>query len=418
MSKISDNPTHSLEDREDAPANGCAKSGTADLRTELVRRARNLVPLLEKNAGQTEAARRIAEENIAAIQEAELFKIMVPKRFGGLEADFRTKIEVTRELARGCGSTAWTVSLMNVCAWVGGLASDRVQEDIWGVDPTARLAGSFASAERSRRVDGGLVVTGIWPWCSGCLHADWGFIGVPIVDGAGDFLEPGAAFVPMSDLKIEDTWFSVGMKGTGSNTLVAQELFIPDHRIVSVPGLLAGDYLTPHKDEALYRSSFVPAGALVLIGPHLGLAARALEFVVEKASTRGIAYTTYDRQVTAPTVQFAVAKAAILIDTAHLHAYRAADAIDSAARSGEAFSYVERARMRMDTGYVAETAREAIRILCSAHGASSFAESSPLQRIWRDAEVASRHAIINPEINAEIYGRALLGLTENITALV
>ncbi len=208
------------------------------------------------------------------------------------------------------------------------------------------------------------------------------------------------------------------MKGTGSNTLVAQELFIPDHRIVSVPGLLAGDYLTPHKDEALYRSSFVPAGALVLIGPHLGLAARALEFVVEKASTRGIAYTTYDRQVTAPTVQFAVAKAAILIDTAHLHAYRAADAIDSAARSGEAFSYVERARMRMDTGYVAETAREAIRILCSAHGASSFAESSPLQRIWRDAEVASRHAIINPEINAEIYGRALLGLTENITALV
>jgi alkylation response protein AidB-like acyl-CoA dehydrogenase len=208
------------------------------------------------------------------------------------------------------------------------------------------------------------------------------------------------------------------MKGTGSNTIVAEEVFVPHHRITSVPRLVAGETANPHKDEVLYRSAFVPFAALLLIGPQLGLAAAALDFVIQKAPLRGVTYTEYEVQTRAPTVQLAVAEAAILVDTAHLHAYRAAADIDGAAREGRKLSYTERARVRMDTGYVARTAREAIRILCSAHGASSFAESSPLQRIWRDAEVASRHAAVNPEINSELYGRALLGITEGVTALV
>jgi alkylation response protein AidB-like acyl-CoA dehydrogenase len=390
----------------------------SQLRAELVDRARALIPVLEKNAAQTEANRRIVEENIIAIKQAGLFKIMVPRRFGGLETDFRTKLEVTRELAKGCGSTAWAMSLINGCAWLAGCASDRTQQDIWGANPNARLAGAFNPAEQSRRVDGGFVVSGRWPWASGCLHADWGFVGIPISEAASNVPELGFAFIPMSQLTIEDTWFAAGMKGTGSNTIVAQEVFVPDHRILPAAGLLRDDFPTPHKNEGLYRSSFMPAAALLLIGPLLGLATRALELVIENAPKRAIAYTFYAKHSTAPTFQLAIAKAATLVDTAHLHAYRAADAIDNAAKLGKKIGYVERARARMDTGYVAETAREAIRILCSAHGASSFSEASPLQRIWRDVEVASRHAIIRPEINAEIYGRALLGDAENVTPLV
>ena len=112
-----------------------------ELREELVGRVRALHPMLERNAPQVEDARRVCEENIQALREAGIFKIMVPRRFGGLETDIRTKIEVAREVAKGCGSTAWVTSLMNVCSFFAGLASADAQEDIWGGNSDARVAG-------------------------------------------------------------------------------------------------------------------------------------------------------------------------------------------------------------------------------------------------------------------------------------
>ena len=387
------------------------------LREALVARARALVPLLERNAVATETNRRVVEENIEAIRAAGLFRIMVPRRFGGLETDIRTKLEVSRELARGCGSTAWVTTLMNVCSWFGGMLSARAQEDVWGNNPDARLAGVFAASATCVKADGGMRVTGRWPWASGSLHANWAIVGIPVVDAEGQVVDQGMAVIPMSDCMIEDTWYTAGMKGTGSNTIVADDVFVPSHRIMSVPAVFSGNPPTPYKDEALYHTAFIPVAAIVLAGPQLGLCSRALENVIELAPKRKIAYTFYDTQTVSPSFQLALAKAATLVDSAHLFAYRAADALDAAARAGTYPSYLERARVRMDTGYVVQNARDAIDTLLSAHGASSFGEFSPMQRIWRDSETASRHAVISPEISAEVYGRALLGIEGGVTPL-
>ena len=150
----------------------------------------------------------------------------------------------------------------------------------------------------------------------------------------------------------------------------------------------------------------------------MGLCKRALEFVIEKAPKRSISYTFYKTQVESPSFQLSLAKAAMLVDTVWLHALRAADDIWTAASANRFPSYTERARVRMDTGYAAATAREAMDILLSAHGASSFAEVSPLQRMWRDLETCSRHAVVSPEISSEVYGKALLGIEGGVTALV
>ncbi len=391
---------------------------TTTVRDQILGRIRELRPLLEANAAKTESDRRVVEENITALRDADAFRIMVPKRFGGLETDIRTKLEVSREVAMGCGSTAWVTALMNVCAFFTSLGNERLQHDVWGSDPDARVSGVFNPTATTKRVDGGYVVNGAWNWTSGCLHSDWAFLGVPLVDEAGEFVQPAMALMPYADLEIEDTWFTTGMRGTASNTVHARDVFVPDHRLMSVPGLLTHDYDTPFKDEVLYRSAFIPVAALILVGPQLGLAQAALDYVIEKGHKRGIAYTEYELQRDAPTFQLAIAKAATLVDTAHLFAYRAADDIDDAARADRTMTYVERARVRMDTGHAAESAREAIRVLCSAHGASSFAESSPMQRWWRDSEIASRHAVVSPEISAQVYGRALMGFTDGITFLV
>jgi 3-hydroxy-9,10-secoandrosta-1,3,5(10)-triene-9,17-dione monooxygenase len=134
-----------------------------DLRADLVERASKLVPLLASNAQRTEDDRRVAEENITAIEEAGLFSIMQPRRFGGLQVDFRTKLEVTRELARGCGSTAWTTSLMNVCAWFTGLWGEQAQKDVWAEHPANRVAGVFAPTGTAEVVEGGYRVSGVSP---------------------------------------------------------------------------------------------------------------------------------------------------------------------------------------------------------------------------------------------------------------
>jgi alkylation response protein AidB-like acyl-CoA dehydrogenase len=207
------------------------------------------------------------------------------------------------------------------------------------------------------------------------------------------------------------------MKGTGSNTVVTDEVFVPAHRYVSVSRLLNGETDNPHKEEALYRVPFMAGGTLNVVGPQLGLAQAALDLMTRDAGQRGIALSSYGRKADAPVVQLAVARAASLIDTAALLAYRAAGVLDDAGERGIFPSRLVRAKIRMDAGQAVVSAREAIRVLVSAYGASGFAEDSAMQRIWRDSEVASRHASVNPDIGAEAYGQALLG-AETSAAIV
>lgn len=386
--------------------------------SELPARAAALRPLLEKNAAATEANRRVTQDNIEAIQDAGLFRLWVPKRFGGYQADMRTFLDVTSALGEGCGSTAWVTGLIDVCSWMASLYGEQAQEEVFGADPDARVAGVLAPTAETSRVDGGLIVSGKWGWASGSLHATWAVVGVPVVDATGAVVDQGLALIPMSQLSIEDTWFVTGMRGTGSNTLVAHEVFVPDHRILSVPRAIEGSYPTPYTDEVLYRSSFIPILALVLVGPLLGLARAALQLVIEKAPKRAVSYTFIERQSDSTAFQLLVAQAAMKIDSAHLHAYRAAADIDGAAARGEYLDFLTRARVRADTGYVSSCVREAVDTLVSAHGGSSFAESSALQRIWRDVNTGGRHAVVNSTVSQEVYGKALLGIEPTITALI
>lgn len=387
---------------------------------ELLARIDETRPILERNIGQTEADRRVAQENIDALTAAGAFKVMTPRRFGGYQMTIRENLEVSAAVAESCGSTAWVVALINVCNWMAGGLADQAQQDIWGASPDAKVAGVLNPSPDVRKVDGGYQVSGKWPWASGSLHADWALVGIVVPDEAGEPVDQALAFLPRSDYTIEDTWFVAGMKGTGSNTIVAQDVFVPEHRLVPVPRAIDNEYPTEHKDEVLYRSSFIPLLTLILVGPQLGLGRAALKFVIEKAPRRGITYTKFERQIDSTAFQLEVARAAQLIDTAHLHAFRAAADIDDAAARGDKLPYPARARVRSDTAYAITKIREGIDVLLSAHGASSFADVSPLQRIWRDSNTAGRHAVIDPLVNQEVYGKALLGIPyeDNITPLI
>ena len=164
-------------------ADSSTQTATDEVSTEeFVARAAALVPLLRKNAKQTEEDRRVVEENIEAIRDAGLYRLMVPKRFGGHQADFTTFLQVSSELARGDGSTAWVSTLMNVCSWLAGLYPEQAQRDIFGSDPDARICGVVAPTATTTYADGGQIVTGKWGFASGSAHSQWAMLGIPVVD--------------------------------------------------------------------------------------------------------------------------------------------------------------------------------------------------------------------------------------------
>jgi 3-hydroxy-9,10-secoandrosta-1,3,5(10)-triene-9,17-dione monooxygenase len=386
--------------------------------TELLARAEKIRPTLERNAEDTDTLRRLPDEIVAALKETGLCRLMVPKRFGGYETDIHTYIQVMSELGRGCGSTSWVASLINVCAWLASLFPERAQRDVWDNDRDAWVAGSLAPHGDAKAVEGGWRVTGKWMWASGSLHAQWAACGIHMNNDRGETVNFGLSLMPMSELTIEDTWFVAGMKGTGSNTIVAKDVFVPEHRFLPYPAAFAGSYRTEHTDEIVYRVALVPVTILILVGSQLGMAQAALDYVIAMASRRGVTHTNFARQIDSTGFQILLAEAAMKIETARLHAFRAADDLDVSAARGQHPDLTARARVRADTALVAKYCREAVEQLVSAHGTSSMADSNRMQRLWRDVHVASRHAITEWQVNLEIYGKALLGVEPNITPLI
>ncbi len=387
-------------------------------RDTLLARAREVRPILQSNAAETDSLRRLPEDVVRALRDNGLCRLMVPRRFGGYQTSVRTYIEVMAELGRGCGSTAWVASLINVCAWLAALFPDRAQQDVWGPNRDAWIAGSLAPSGTAVPVEGGWRVSGRWPWASGSMHAQWVACGIHMANEQGEMTNLGLSLMPIDEVSVEDTWFMVGMKGTGSNTIVAKDTFVPEHRFLPYPPAFEGRYRTEHVDEPVYRVALVPVTVLILAGSQIGAARAALDYVVSKAKTRGITHTTFQRQVDSSGFQMLVADAAMKIDTAFLHACRAADDLDRAADASRHPDLTERARVRMDTSLAAKYARDAVELLVQAHGTSSLADHNPLQRLWRDVHVASHHAITEWQVNLEVYGRALLGVEPNITHLI
>jgi alkylation response protein AidB-like acyl-CoA dehydrogenase len=387
---------------------------------ELVARARELAPLLRKNAPVGEVNRRVEEETIQAAKKAGLMKICTPKRYGGWEMNTRAMLDVSSVIAEADGGAAWVVNLNNICCWLASLFQVKTQDEIFGADPDVCISGVLNPTASVKKEPGGYrIVAGEWHYNSGGWHAQWAVLGLPIVNEAGETIDQGLAMIPMSDLERVDTWFVAGMKSSGSICLRAKDVFIPSRRILSVPRAIEGDYPTEMRNqEPFYRSPFVAILSIILVGPILGLGRAALEFVRQKANGRTIAYTFFEKQSASVAFQLQLAEAALMIDTAHFHAYRAAGDVDEAAARGVYPDMLIRARVRADTGYVVEKITQAIDKLLFAHGSAGFADVSPLQRIWRDAAVASRHAVVLPPIGYELFGKAMLGVENKLTPLI
>jgi 3-hydroxy-9,10-secoandrosta-1,3,5(10)-triene-9,17-dione monooxygenase len=372
---------------------------------ELVDRANGLRARLFDDAANVDKNRTLPDSTFEAMRDADLLRLLVPTRFGGLGADMRTYLEVTMALGRGCGSSAWVAGVLNAGNWIAASYPEQAQEEVWGANPLATTASILAPTSEARNVAGGVVLNGKWGYTSGVNHCDWVSLCYPGISPYDQGMQ--LALAPVSELSVEDTWHVSGMRGTGSNTVIAQDLFIPTHRLRPVRPLFQGENVTTTA-ESNQRVSLAGMLPLSLIGAQLGQAQAALDLVVELAPKRRITTTTYTSQAESVGFQVDVADAASTIDAATTMGRQAAQTLDEYAAKGAFPNETLRTRLRNNMSWAAMHSFRAVDQLMTAHGTSGFAEFSPLQRIWRDAGIASRHAAFNTRIAQELYGKSLL----------
>jgi len=389
---------------------------------DIVAKAEALQPLIREYAQQGEENRRVSEEVITAMRDAGLLHVSIPRRWGGLGGNFRTFIDTVAAVGQADGATGWVSALLNSSTWFATLFPDQAQEDVFGANPRASVAavlspgGPFMQANSTKKiehVEGGIRLTGEWGYSTGSLHADWSIVPVRTGEDENGLPVNSLVLIPRADSSIKDTWYVAGMRATGSNTVVVDDVFIPEHRIVPIGDFATEQYPREWAEEDNYNASFVPVAEIVLSAAQLGMARGAIE-LARRVGEKPITYSVYQHAKDSVVHQIELAKAQSEADQAYLLVIRSVAAIDSAARDRRPMTVEERARTRMDNGQAAALVRKSINRCLSIAGAFSFAEINPLQRFWRNSETASRHALVHPEIGAEVYGKFLFGIEDNV----
>jgi len=377
---------------------------------EAMRRAREAVPRLRERAQRCEDARMLIRENEQLLHETGLFRFHQPKAFGGMELDFVAIFDIPAEIARGCPSTAWNVGNLATHHWMLGYYEPETQHEVWDANPDALIASSIAlAAGRARKVDGGFVVNGRWPFSSGVDNAEWNMLAVTVFDG-DTAVDWRLCMVPKSDYEIIDTWHAMGMAGTGSKDIAVKELFVPERRALAL-ARTRGGYEHPGaaiNRGALFGIPIIGAAGIPLSPASIGAAEGAYEHFVAAMGKRLGTYTgakVADFQA----VQIKLARARVLIDSGRALSRNASIALQQMSARGEIPDIATKLRWRAQSAFAVNQAREAVETLWSCYGAQGIYTRDPMQRYLRDAVAMNQHFSFNFDIAGAAFGLHALG---------
>ena len=378
---------------------------------ELVARARALAPKLRERAVRAERDRNIPQELVDEFIDAGLIHTLQPKRWGGYEHDHEVAFDISVELGKStCGSSAWCLNYLADHACILALFPEEAQHDVWSRNKAACIATSAAPTGKVAVAPGGYRLDGRWSWCSGLRHSHWIMIGGLVQRPGEDHPDMRLYLVPVSELKQDDTWYCAGLRASGSNTAVLDNVFVPEHRSVSFSTLR--DACSPGGKvniNPIYNTPFIAVHSYALLGPVLGVARGGYDDFVQWTRKRYLTYTQLNIAQHVP-VQIRVAEIAAEIDAAELLARRA---FKLARQNYAAMSLETRTLLRRDFVYAVRKLREAMDDLVKISGSSGLMDDNSIQRCWRDAHAISSHVVMNWDMPAENFGRMEFGLGLN-----
>ena len=349
------------------------------------------------------------------MREAGLYKIVQPRKFGGYEYDFEVLVDLVIDVSRACASTGWVYGLYAAHQWLVANFGPEAQWDLWNENPDAAVCGSYAPAGNATAVNGGYRVSGRWEFASGCDGAQWALCAAFLPSRTeGHTPAPAFVLVPAADYSIDDTWHVIGLAGTGSKTLVLDEAFIPEHRVLTfkeaTSGQTPGSRFHQNPGFSIPLLSNVPS---CLAATAVGAAAGALDDYLASTSqrvTRGAVAGASARMAQFATIQLRVADAAACVDAAREVLLRDLRARARTAREGREITVEDRITSRRGQAFAVSLALRAVEALNASTGGYGLALSNPIQRAWRDANAVGRHISLNWDAVGTMYGQMVLGI--------
>jgi alkylation response protein AidB-like acyl-CoA dehydrogenase len=373
--------------------------------------AGKIVEALKATEAESEATRILSARAVELLHQAGLTRIVSPAAYGGYQLPVRALVEAERVVAHGSTSASWVLMVCAAHTFIAGRMPRRGQDEIFGGNPGMLIPGVPSLRGTCQRSPGGYILNGRWPYASGADHGDWVLVGCRgIANEAGEACPSLIVVMPKRDVVIDDTWFTLGMRGTGSKDIVLDNVFIPEH--YAVPMIEAQLGTVPGVDIPLYRLPIRPALATMLLGTIVGMAERGLQLFIDKTRGRRDVYTGA-MKVDSPGIQRRVAEAGVEIACSWALTQQNCDLLEQAMRHDPPMPTATRAQIRWNAAYATELCRRASNRLFEGAGAGAAHDSHVMQIFFRDMNTATHHAMLDFDSNVEIQGKSLLGVELN-----
>jgi 3-hydroxy-9,10-secoandrosta-1,3,5(10)-triene-9,17-dione monooxygenase len=377
--------------------------------TEIIARARAMIPALAQRSLEGRRQRRIPDETIADMQRAGFFRVLQPKRWGGYEMDLNTFYEVQLALAEGDMSTAWIYGVSGVHPWFMALLDDRAAQEVWHSDTAALICSSLMPAGRATPAEGGYRLSGRWRYASCCEHCDWALLGALVATGKGGPPEGRIFLLPRKDYGTIDTWQVSGLQATGSWDVTVEDVFVPAHRSQS----MLDNFLLKGPGQALNTSSLyrLPFGQIFVRGistAALGALQGMLNAFLDYGKTR--VTRAGGRSAENPFVQLLCAETAAAIDEMTNTLHRNFRNLHAYARRGEMPALEERLRYKFQSTEVTERCTLLAARIFKATGAAGLAEGLPFGGILADLMAGRQHISNQYEYVGSSWGGVMFGL--------
>jgi 3-hydroxy-9,10-secoandrosta-1,3,5(10)-triene-9,17-dione monooxygenase len=378
-----------------------------DRHAELWARAEALLPALRSRAARCEELRRLPDETLRDFHDAELFRIHQPKRVGGAELEFAAVVTFGALLARACASTSWVWVNYAAHHMMLGMFTPEAQDEIWNASRDALIASSFVfPAAKAKKVEGGYVISGRWPFSSGVAPSEWNMLaGLAFLDENAP-PEQRVFLLHKSQYQVIDNWYAGGLRGTGSMDVEAKEQFVPEHRTLAVAdtkgGPTPGSAVNP---GPLFQMPVFALFPYMLSGVPLGIAEGLIDEYGPKAGRM-----TGSRIAEIQSTQIRLGEATAYARASRLVQLENCREAERLITAGEVPDARTKARYRLEGAYAVDWAVRAVDVMFALAGASGLYESGATPRAFRDAHAVKQHFSFNTDIASTTYGRVALGL--------
>ncbi len=373
------------------------------------------VTSLAQRAQEAEKLRRLPSATVDDFIASGLADLLVPARYGGVQAPWPAILDPVRRMAHGCASSAWTLGFYTLHNWMMALFGEQAQEEAFASRPFLAPA-PLAPTGRGAPVDGGIRLSGRWSWATGVMHGNWIIVGA--LCGPDTAIYPALALLPIEDVTVEDVWHTDGMCATGSNDVVIADAFVPEHRLVRVTDIYKGTApgAALHNGDT-YRWPMVPALALLAAMRALGSAERATDIYAERLSQRVLAYEGVS-QKDKPIAQAHLSEARVRLRALRALLADTVGQLEHLVATGDPVTRPVRGEARLAAAHIVHESRRVIAHLLGASGAGAHFLDNPLQRIKRDVDVLAGHVVFDYDTSRELAGALTLGMDVSRTAMV